>query len=90
MRAHAQDDSVYLEVSDHGVGIPAGEQERIFERFYQVDRRLSRAQEGLGLGLSIVRSIARAHGGDVTVKSAAGGGSAFTVRLPRALSEVEA
>lgn len=76
--------NVVLEVSDRGPGIAAGEQEKIFERFYQVDQTLSRSQEGLGLGLSIVRSIVRAHGGEVTVASAPGKGSTFTVRLPKA------
>ncbi len=83
VNASANAASVLLEVSDHGPGIPPGEQERIFERFYQVDQRLARSHEGLGLGLSIVRSIVRAHGGEVTVASAVGKGSTFTVRLPR-------
>lgn len=75
---------VLFEVSDRGPGISPREQDKIFERFYQVDQRLARGQEGLGLGLSIVRSIARAHGGEVGVKSAPGEGSTFIVRLPKA------
>ena len=71
-----------FEVSDNGVGIDPGEQRRIFERFYQSDARLSRAHEGVGLGLSIVRSVVRAHGGTVSVQSAPGQGSTFTLKLP--------
>jgi len=64
------------------MGIEAGEQRRIFERFYQADRRLSRAHEGVGLGLSIVRMIVKAHGGTVSLQSTPGEGTIFTVRLP--------
>ena len=67
-----------------GIGIAPSEQRRIFERFYQSDRRLSRTHEGCGLGLSIVRSVVRAHGGSVSVQSAPGVGSTFTVQLPTA------
>ena len=73
---------VVFEVSDNGVGIDPGEQGRIFERFYQSDARLSRAHEGVGLGLSIVRSVVRAHGGTVSVQSAPGQGSTFTLKFP--------
>ena len=73
---------VLFEVSDNGIGIDPGEQRRIFERFYQSDTRLSRVHEGVGLGLSIVRSVVRAHGGTVSVQSAPGQGSAFTLKLP--------
>jgi signal transduction histidine kinase len=71
-----------FEVSDNGIGIEPDEQGRIFERFYQSDARLSRAHEGVGLGLSIVRSVVRAHGGTVSVQSKPGKGSTFTLRLP--------
>ena len=56
-------------VEDNGIGIPAREQRRIFRRFYRVDQRLARETGGVGLGLSIVELIARAHGGAVTVRS---------------------
>jgi two-component system sensor histidine kinase SenX3 len=69
-------------VCDHGVGIPSRDLERIFERFYRVDRARSRTTGGTGLGLSIVRHIAQAHGGDVTVESREGEGSTFRFRLP--------
>jgi two-component system, OmpR family, phosphate regulon sensor histidine kinase PhoR len=76
--------SVVLEVQDDGVGIPAAEQRRIFERFYRVDKARSRETGGTGLGLSIVRHVAERHGGKVEVASTLGSGSTFTVRLPAA------
>ena len=75
---------VEIAVVDSGIGIPAGEQERIFERFYRVDQARSRQTGGTGLGLSIVKHVAADHGGDVTVWSQPGRGSTFTLRLPRA------
>ncbi len=82
LRAGRENGEVIFEVVDHGVGIDRSEQGRIFERFYQSDRRLSRVHEGCGLGLSIVRSVVKAHGGTVSVTSKPGVGSTFTVRLP--------
>ena len=73
---------VLFEVTDNGDGIDPGEQRRIFERFYQSDARLSRSHEGVGLGLSIVRAVVRAHGGSVSVQSTPGEGSTFTIKLP--------
>ncbi|HEX8305589.1 MAG TPA: ATP-binding protein [Jatrophihabitans sp.] len=77
-------DEVRLTVSDTGLGIPAEEQPRVFERFYQVSAVGARSREGAGIGLSLVSDLARAHGGEVTVRSEPGRGSEFTVRLPRA------
>jgi two-component system phosphate regulon sensor histidine kinase PhoR len=75
---------VVLKFADNGVGIPAADQQRIFERFYRVDKARSRETGGTGLGLSIVRHVAQRHGGKVEVQSTLGVGSTFTVRLPRA------
>ena len=76
------DGRVAISVRDHGIGIPARSLERIFERFYRVDRARSRESGGTGLGLSIVRHAVQAHGGEVTVTSVEGEGSEFTLRLP--------
>jgi signal transduction histidine kinase len=75
---------VVFAVEDNGIGIPSREQRRIFRRFYRIDQRLTRETGGVGLGLSIVELIARAHGGTVTVRSESGAGSTFTLRLPPA------
>jgi two-component system, OmpR family, sensor histidine kinase SenX3 len=69
-------------VRDRGIGIPTKDLERIFERFYRVDRARSRETGGSGLGLSIVRHVATNHGGEVMVESEEGVGSTFTLRLP--------
>jgi signal transduction histidine kinase len=69
-------------VVDDGPGIPQESQERIFERFYRVDKARSREQGGTGLGLAIVKHVVQAHGGDVRLESGPGGGSAFILTLP--------
>jgi len=74
--------SVKLEVVDHGIGIPSQEQDRIFEKFYRVGDPLVHNTKGSGLGLSLVRHIVKAHGGDVSVDSTPGEGSTFTITLP--------
>jgi two-component system, OmpR family, phosphate regulon sensor histidine kinase PhoR len=84
------DASVSFVVEDNGIGIPIKEQRRIFRRFYRVDQRLTRETTGVGLGLSIVELIVRAHGGTVTVRSAPGSGSTFALRLPSAAARVTA
>jgi len=73
---------VKLEVEDHGIGIPASEQSKIFEKFYRVGDPLVHNTKGSGLGLSLVRHIVQAHGGEVMVDSAPGRGSKFTITLP--------
>jgi two-component system sensor histidine kinase SenX3 len=75
-------DLVEIVVVDQGVGIPQRDLDRVFERFYRVDRARSRATGGTGLGLSIVRHVATRHGGEVVVSSIEGEGSTFTLRLP--------
>lgn len=81
--ARTVDDAVEICVTDQGIGIPAGEIDRIFERFYRVDPARHRSTGGTGLGLSIVKHIAAVHGGDVSVWSVEGRGSTFRLRLPR-------
>lgn len=71
-----------LRVVDHGVGIPARDRERIFERFYRVDRARARDTGGTGIGLAIVRHVAMNHGGEIQVDSLEGMGSTFTLSLP--------
>ena len=72
-----------LTVSDNGIGIPEGDMPRIFDRFYRVDKMRSRAAGGTGLGLSIAADTARRRGGSIEVRAREGGGTVFTVRLPR-------
>ncbi|HEY8073427.1 MAG TPA: ATP-binding protein, partial [Labilithrix sp.] len=75
---------VAISVTDNGEGIAKPEHRRIFEKFYRVDDRLSRSKQGSGLGLAIVNHVARAHHARVTVDSAPGKGSTFTIVLPSA------
>ena len=83
VRVGASEHEMAIVVQDHGIGIPTPELERIFERFYRVDKARSRETGGSGLGLSIARHVARNHGGDVTVVSREGEGSTFALLLPR-------
>ena len=76
------DDLLEISVTDQGLGIPAADQLRVFERFYRVDPARSRETGGTGLGLSIVKHVAARHGGEVTLWSVEGSGSTFTLRLP--------
>jgi two-component system sensor histidine kinase SenX3 len=78
----ASDGHAELSVTDQGIGIPDRDLERIFERFYRVDPARSRATGGTGLGLAIVKHVMAAHNGKVTVRSAEGAGSTFTLSLP--------
>jgi signal transduction histidine kinase len=73
-----------VRVHDRGPGVPRGLEEKIFEQFYRVPDSLSSGIEGSGLGLTLARQIARAHGGDVIYSAREGGGSCFALRLPKA------
>jgi signal transduction histidine kinase len=81
-RPGAPGDVVLVTVTDTGRGIAADALDRVFEPFVQVDTRLTRTEEGMGLGLAISRDLARGMGGDLTAESAPGVGSVFTVALP--------
>jgi two-component system sensor histidine kinase SenX3 len=82
VRVEEGDEHVEIAVADQGIGIPARDLERIFERFYRVDRARSRSTGGTGLGLAIVRHVAANHDGSVRVDSKEGEGTTFTLRLP--------
>jgi signal transduction histidine kinase len=73
---------VELTVLDRGLGVPAGSEEKIFEKFYRAHDSLSSGIQGSGLGLTLARQIARAHGGEVIYSRREGGGSCFSLRLP--------
>jgi signal transduction histidine kinase len=75
-------DEVTLEVADEGIGIPAAETQRIFQKFYRVGRSETQGQRGSGVGLALVKHIAEAHGGRVSVESRPGAGSRFMLHLP--------
>jgi signal transduction histidine kinase len=82
VRVERAGDEVLIHVLDRGIGVPEKERERIFREFYRVDDSLSSGVQGTGLGLTIARSIARDHGGDIACHPRDGGGSDFIVRLP--------
>jgi two-component system phosphate regulon sensor histidine kinase PhoR len=84
VRLKVEGQDMVLEVQDTGIGISPQYQERVFERFYRVDKARSQSLGGTGLGLSIVRNIAEKHGGHVSVKSQLGVGSTFSFRMPLA------
>ena len=85
-RDHAE---AIIEVRDHGAGIAASEQRRIFTAFYRAPNTSSLSERGLGIGLAIVREIAEAHGGDVSVESEPGAGATFRLRLPLPAANAE-
>jgi signal transduction histidine kinase len=80
----ADDATIAISVADTGVGIPSEKLASIFDPFVQVDSRLTRAQDGIGLGLAISRDLARGMGGELSAESVEGAGSRFTLTLPRA------
>jgi signal transduction histidine kinase len=82
VRLRRRFDDAWIEVQDHGIGIPREEQRHVFDRFHRVGTGLVHDVKGSGLGLSITRHVVEAHGGSVHVDSEPGGGSTFTIRLP--------
>lgn len=81
--ARAEGSQLVLQVQDRGIGISAADQQRIFDRFYRVDKSRSRSQGGSGLGLAIVKKIVEDHSGTISVESTPGQGSTFRMSLPR-------
>jgi PAS domain S-box-containing protein len=85
---HCKKESVMISIKDTGIGIPTDKLDIIFDRFRQVDRSLTRKQEGCGIGLAIVKSLVELHGGKISVQSEYGNGTEFTIELPiKVLSE---
>ena len=83
MSAGADRERVWLEVADNGIGIPDGDRERIFERFYRVDKARSRESGGTGLGLSIAQEIIRQHEGSLRLVDRSGPGTTLRMELKR-------
>ncbi len=86
VRLRQAEQNLVMEVADTGIGIPEDKLDRVFERFYQVDGRMSRRYGGTGLGLALVKEVVESNGGTVKVTSRPGQGSTFTVTLPVASS----
>ncbi|MBA4180514.1 MAG: two-component sensor histidine kinase, partial [Anaerolinea sp.] len=87
MRAVAEHATIAIDVTDNGAGIADDDLQRVFDRFYRVDKGRSRREGGSGLGLAIVQEVVRALGGTVSVRSQLGEGTTFTIRLPRSTGE---
>ena len=82
-----EENSVLISITDTGCGIPSDKLEFIFERFRQVDEELTNKSEGSGIGLSLVKALIEAHGGNIKVSSTYGVGSTFTISLPNKISK---
>jgi two-component system phosphate regulon sensor histidine kinase PhoR len=89
VRAFSDRQYVYIAVEDHGIGIARNEHHRVFDKFYRSDDRLSRSIEGSGLGLAIVQHVATGHRGKITLRSAPGRGSTFTLAILIATPQTE-
>lgn len=82
LRVYGQNGNVYFSVGDNGIGLTPADCRRVLQRYYRVDSEATRGIGGAGLGLSITKNVAEAHGGDLSVKSELGKGSCFTLRIP--------
>lgn len=89
LHSYLDNGSVFVSVLDRGSGVPAGEEAKIFEAFYRAHDSLASGIQGSGLGLTLAQRIAKEHGGEITYQARAGGGSNFTLRLPRILDHEE-
>lgn len=89
IRLRQKFNKILFSVTDRGIGIPADQLEKIFDRFHRVENRDSRSEEGTGIGLSLVRELVRLHGGNILVKSVRGSGSTFTVSLPTGKDHID-
>ena len=83
LKTTEKNDKIFVSVKDHGIGIPRGEQDAVFERFYKTDLSRGKDKKGTGLGLSIVREIIRAHNENINVISTEGVGTEFIFTLKR-------
>ena len=83
MEAQAADGGVAIAVSDRGIGVPRAEEQKIFQKFYRVGRSDTQARRGSGVGLALVKHVAEAHGGRISLERQSGPGSRFTLWLPR-------
>jgi PAS domain S-box-containing protein len=81
------EESLFISVKDTGIGIPIDKKDEIFERFRQINKSLTRENEGSGIGLSLVKSIIEMHGGTITLETMLGKGSEFIIKLPKKVSE---
>ena len=84
-----RDDQIDIAVTDRGIGIALADQERVFERFFRIDKARSRATGGTGLGLAIVKHVAANHNGNIRLWSRPGTGSTFTLSIPAYPDDVE-
>jgi two-component system sensor histidine kinase SenX3 len=82
LRIYSSEDSVYFSVGDNGIGLSPADCRRVLQRYYRVDSEATRGIQGAGLGLSIVKNVAEAHHGELSVRSELGKGSCFTIRIP--------
>ena len=82
LSARSQDNYVYVDVLDNGPGIPSEEQEKIFQKFYQIEESFTGQVEGVGLGLAFARMVLEAHDGGISVQSILGQGSRFILVIP--------
>jgi two-component system sensor histidine kinase KdpD len=80
-------DALLFEVLDRGPGLPPGEEERVFERFYRAPELRESALPGVGIGLSVCRGLVEAHGGTLTARNREGGGAVFTATLPGSVKD---